>query len=464
MIDIFARGENNPEHSGTGVIAEVKANIVNGDLDGKFDGQNGWDIGIYSAVSSTPPSFKYDYVAGYDIQVNGTKIHDCKLAGVYATSMTDARGHVDFQGAEIYRTGGTTSSPVNPPLHNGIHGYVVEGYLAFTGTALDTHHNVGSGLLANSGGTILSIDAKWPTGLYLGFRDSQFHNNQVGMTLAGPKALVDGTQGGIVGGTWDYQLGSRSLVRDGAKPFDIDYGQGFADRCTFYDNVHEGIEILLDNGPTAPDIASMRFVNCIAWNQPDGAFRATANNPVDAYLLTPILHSTFADNGWNSDYTMEVERNGGGSNSLKFEFNLDPSSKENAKMKILNSIFQRETLSPMEFDFGPQLEVFAKDDNNVLSNQIGVRGIRMNFNGPISSFNTSTDSATPFSYLSNPTLVGALRYYLDPNGLFITEFANATPTSYSITSETESNIDFTAFKARVDRNSGLRDKGAHEVN
>ncbi len=462
LIEVAALGSTTSEHAAMSPgIPEVNLQVLNGDLDGKFNGTSGWDIGLYAAATSPTQTNADDYVAGYEVLFSGTEIQGFRNEGVYATARTDTRGHVDFQDVDIHNIGGDPQEPgQNPPRHNGVHGFVLEGYLALTGNGLHSHHNVGVGFLANSAGTILDSAATWPTGLYVGVQDSEFDTNQRGMVLAGPGALSPGAQGGVVGGTWDYRYGIRSLVRDGSKPFDLDYGQGFADRSTFHDNDEQGIMIRLANGPTAPDFASIRFVNCIAWNNPQGAFHAQATNSLDAYFLTPILHSTFADNGQQSGFTLEVEKVGG-SGALLFEYD-DPSFQENPKMKILNSIFQRDVLGSQDYDFGAGLHSLAVVDGTGTNTEIGANGLRLNYQGTI-PFDESTDREAPFAHLSQPSLLGPQRYFLDINGANISFFANRTPMSYSIVNETESNVDFTGFKARLSRTSGLRDKGAHEV-
>ena len=494
LIEVFVQGDGTTtEHRtpqnpppppytppvGDQPICQVDLEVLGSTLDGRnVEAGKGWDIGLYcSAAPASDNTTVYDYLARYDVLVSGTSAKNFRYAGFYPTVTEDCRGRLEVVSSDVSAIGKHLSSTLGI-LGSGIHAFALEGYLALVTNSVRSHGNEGSGITAHCpASTLGSMD--FPVGLYVQLDETECdHNVQDGVFLVGPDQFLTPaeSQAAIVGGTWDNQFSgsNKSLARTTQKQFfGQEYGPGRINRCQLHHNGRDGVRVTLADMFNVGAFASILVVNTIIWeNQETGiTFHRQMGNGGSARFLVPISHCTIAHNGTSSPgafSSLAFTKSPTTSNVWDDHWGYNDPSGVSVTCKILNSVF--ELTAPVLVDFNHNARTICVDDNPVAPpafDQIGIRGIRATWNsggGSNPPGGSSTYRATPFAYLDFPSLSGASKYLLTTNqsAPFWLEFADATPMSYSLL-ETQSASDF-ANNSRPGATTGLRDKGAHEVN
>ena len=463
LIEVATEGTiQNLEHgAGTGFapIPEVNLSIVGGNLDGMADPNNlnaGWDIGIFATTTQVNDGEHKDFSSGYRIETSGTEIDRFKVSGIHCVTSRWGRGELTLNGGtKVHRTGHQADPTTDLHLYNGVHATTIESYFGLHATGAEISNNRGNGVLLKTQSSIWVDDHKAPTGNFIDFEGNSIHQN-------GNHGLVQYLENdGIVGGTWHFPNGNRSLFTSSNFNYSVDYGQGVVNRCDISNNGKAGL-FFKTNARDDHGYVSSRFVNCIIWNNPQGGYLADLRGDDSTpYFLAPIGHCTLAGNGDSSSfpYSLEIlEEDRSAGVMPKY---LWVEGNNELTTKFYNSVFERK--SSNNDDFNPNS--FLTSPPQVIDNsfsptafQIGAAGIRYQDNGLTSTFHRSTKSATPFVDTSTWSTLDPTKFYLTSHG--IGGDFGLTPNTFPLEG-TETSFDH-AGNSRDDASTGNRDKGAHE--
>ena len=448
LIEVFAEGSSSEgEHVWAGTYYEVlpiptvRLTVNGSTLDGKgYQAGAGWDVGLYLDTNSGQALPILDYAAAWHVETNGTTLRNFGAAGVYGESWLETRGMLQMHTSTVEDTGYTATPAPLGFLRSGVHLVTHESYIAFGATDCEFSDNVGNGVYAMTENSILANDMDFPTGLYVDVRDSGFHGNGgSGLFLDGsPDKGQSGFQGGIVGGTYDFYLGpdpirnqpmhamapllvgEDGIQADGRLPD----GQGVAEACGFSNNGAYGIRVRLRGGSLtgtgSRGFASMRFVDDYVWNNALGGYRADLSpapgNDTNPYLLTPIVHSTFADNaGWSVEVV--PFHPGSGNTVTRFYWQDETGAQNFLVTSLFHSVFQRQ--NPGTDDFGPELVNLLVWDDGAQGDwwgqedRIGWASIRAHYGAISNTTSWSTQDSAPFLGPFDPASRDWRRYSMD---------------------------------------------------
>lgn len=471
LIEVDAAGATK-EHRDTATtpwaampIAEVNLSVENSTLDGKSsDSTNGWDVGIYTSARINGGSDVFDYSAAYNLTVSSTSIKNLRLDGIYATVEAQGRGDVTLEGVDVQDVGPGISTHLSDLSHSGVHVCASDGYLRLKGTNSEFHDCAGDGVLVHVPESDQRVGMSYPTGGLLKLDKCELYKNgEDGLELAGTKAYLSTGGSASIGGTIDRLGSGRSIVYYPTKPgLPPDHGEGLVQNSQIYENGEAGIHVDVVNVFNKKDVVNVRFVNTyvyenagIGYHAEIGSTSSSAYN--NMYVLTPFVHCTFALNGsWSGkmDLVSGALPNfiWSGDPFVTLPFRQDP------KTAFINSIFERTNASAVDFE--PTLASLLEKDDLQASGEIGTSGCRFEYLG-VPPFAETVETATPFAYLANGSLVGAERYFLDPTGTGIGDFVNKT-TAFLFAFAPESSLDFEA-DLRPSPSTTDRDKGGDEL-
>ncbi len=450
-------------------IPKVDLELVNCEIDGKVTGANapGWDIGLYANCKNSTGGATQDYASAYEISMTGCTIENCALDGIFVDADLQARGSLWLDGTVIRDIGKGRSVGSLFPAFNGVHLYCYEGYLGFDARDSEIYGCSGNGVIAHCPGTMIAC-YKWPKGLLTKLIGLDIHDNGAnGIEFASAATYIPenpsgfGSQGAIVGGTWDdwSQTGNLSITWNAQKNFHIDSGQGVIDRCSVYENGRWGVKAEVQD-TFGPELVHARFSNTYIWGNTLGGYKAKVDtDPNDTYLITPFVNCTVADHS-NSTWSADVE----GPNAPVYLYSNDPYAPAvgDPRTSFLNCIFQQS--SPTSDDFSPTLEglIVSFSSSTSPADKIEIGGDRFWSTAKVvSSYPSCADASTPFAGLADPTLLGAYWYFLNPSGSGLASFKNFAIDALDVDSP-ESSVDF-ILAPRPDTASGLRDKGGNEI-
>jgi len=477
LIEVFAQGDSEeyPVFPGSpSPIAEVALAVNGGAMDGGPDSshQGGWDIGIYSAAGSTGTSTD-NYTAGYSVTTTGAVFERFRQAGLHGTANVATRGIVKLRGqTRVSGTGsGLGHNTALYPIHNGVHLFCLEGYLALSADDSNFGENTGSGVFLSCAGS-RAQDSPHPMGLFLGMRRCKIHlNGDTGLELFSgvlPIGAQYAAQTGIVGGSWTRSSGFADLTT-GDPSASLPFGQGVVDRCSISNNGGNGIHVQAEG--SAEHYIFCRFTNNIIWNQPLEGFRSDVTSDGsggNGIILTPIIQSTLAGNGDLVGASVEFEDQGVG---ISAAYSWVPPAGGNPAFgtEIDNTILQRK--NSLASDLGPNLDIVrgAPTVPGILGpGFIGLGGLRFTPTGAFGGKTTtgllvSTDSTTPF-LVGAPmwTALNASQFFLDALGANIADFKNITPTFVNVPSP-EIGHDYSGDLRTDLLSAGDYDKGAEEL-
>lgn len=487
LVQVLAQGDSQEFLSPLGVaqpIAEAVVSLNGGTLDGGPDPAHagGWDIGVYSAIKSKFSGTSTNYTAATTVTLTGVVLEDFREAGVHGTANVGTRGIVNLRGqTTVQNTGsGLTHNTSAYPIHNGVHMFCIEGYLALSCDDSNFGNNLGSGVFLSCPGT-LNQETTFDMGLFLGIRRSKMHlNGESGLELFSgviPPSAPFFAQPGIVGGTWtiasDPAYSGEVLLVEGDASATKPYGQGVVDRCAISNNGRNGIHVRVEGDEK--HYVFTRFVNNIIWNNEWEGFLseialASGEAGVDGVILTPLVHCTLAGNGDVTDATIEFAEPSSGGGTRNYAWIHPLGGNPIFGTEIVNTILQRK--SSANADLGPNVDLVlgkAMAAPAILSpTQIGFGGVRFTTSSRIGALNAvllpaSTVHSTPYS-VGSPTWTSLLasQFYLDPSGSFITSFKDATLTFFHLLGN-EWGTDFSGNSSRPSMTTGTADKGAEEL-
>jgi len=436
----------------TQVVLDIDGSVVDGHKE-----SGGWNYGVFVNVEGDVSPIKLDsYRAGARVNLVGTDLRNFRSNAVDFGTNSTGWGLLTLSNAASVSFNGTPNQNQGP-IGAGIYAHTLGGYLGVIGqstgpgsVSFHASSNEAEGLFLDAKSTHDSDNVlfKFPEGVFLGLREAN---------IAGNKShgiFCEASENGVVGGT-------RFQVTGGGNP-DICYqdrslfvpnGQGYLENCRINNNSKAGIEVslfeFLPSGKTkVTPSASFRIIDSVIWNNEEEGFNVLVNDieEFDGRILTPIIHSTMADNG-QATINMDWATASSGATMpaiFKQDACIYHTGNDPLRFVIWNSIFQRRFSSLLDFggvfitETGLGQRLYLGNITNNPGNQVAARGCRgvvpMNqvstyFRDQIDLFlggqrnwvhsGYNLTQGTPYAGLISgmvPSSTDPYQYMLDPNG------------------------------------------------